>query len=125
MTTRRSFLFAAGGALAADRPELTLTDTPGQKLNVSYKGSTLLEYRYTPAQPKTYIHPLCLPNGEPVTLDSPSDHVHHHGLMVAWSEVNGIDFWGEKNPGRHGQIVHDGFEKLKQKQGIEIVARNG
>ena len=124
MTTRRSFLFAAGAALAADRPGLTLTDTPGQKVNVSYQGATLLEYCYSPARPKTYIHPLCLPGGEPVTIDSPADHVHHRGLMVAWSEVNGIDFWGETNPGRHGQIIHDRFERLRQKPNLEIIARN-
>ncbi|MCX6623091.1 MAG: PmoA family protein [Acidobacteria bacterium] len=122
MPTRRTFLLAAGAAFAADRPQLT--DTPGEKLTITHKGATLLEYRYSAAQPKPYIHPLCLPGGEAVTLDSPSDHVHHHGLMVAWSEVNGIDFWGEKNPGHHGQIVHQRFEKLRRKPVYEIVARN-
>jgi putative ABC transport system permease protein len=37
------------------------------------------------------------------------DHVHHRGLMVAWSAVNGYDFWGEVNPAPHGQIVHQRF----------------
>lgn len=124
MATRRAFLFAAGAAVAAEKPRLTLTDTPGEKLTVSYDGRMLLEHRYTASKPKTYIHPLCLPGGEPVTLDSPHDHVHHRGLMVAWSEVNGVDFWGETNPGRHGQIVHERFEKLRRKPPIEIVERN-
>ncbi|MCC7499273.1 MAG: PmoA family protein [Bryobacterales bacterium] len=124
MHTRRALLFAAGAAVAAGKPRLTLTDTPGEKLTIRYDGAVLMEHRYTAARPKTYIHPLCLPGGEPVTLDSPHDHVHHRGLMVAWSEVDGIDFWGETNPGRHGQIVHERFERLRSKPPIEIVERN-
>lgn len=124
MSTRRAFLFAAGVAAAAERPRLTLTDTAGEKVTVLYNGALLLEHRYAAARPKTYIHPLCLPGGEPLTIDSPHDHVHHRGLMVAWSEIDGIDFWGETNPGRHGQIVHERFEKLRAKPPLEIVERN-
>lgn len=124
MSTRRAFLFAAGAAAAAEGPRLTLSDTPGEKVTVLYDSALLLEHRYAAARPKTYIHPLCLPGGEPLTIDSPHDHVHHRGLMVAWSEINGIDFWGETNPGRHGQIVHERFEKLGRKPPVEIVERN-
>jgi hypothetical protein len=119
---RREFLFAAGVAAAGGR--LRLADTKGEKVAVTYGGTTLLEYRYTSARPKPYIHPLCLPDGRPVTLDAPKDHVHHRGLMVAWSEVNGIDFWGEVNPARHGQIVHQRFERLREKPPVEIVEIN-
>jgi hypothetical protein len=95
--TRREFICVAGLAAAAE--PLRLADTKGEKVAVSCGAATLLEYRYSTARPKSYIHPLCLADGRPITLDSPKDHVHHRGLMVAWSEVNGIDFWGETNPG--------------------------
>ncbi len=122
MATRREFLFAAGLAATGDRPRLT--DIKGEKIVVTCGGVTLLEYRYTTARPKPYVHPLCLPGGQPVTLDAPKDHVHHRGLMVAWSEVNGVDFWGEVNPARHGQIVHQRFERLRERPVAEIVEIN-
>jgi len=84
----------------------------------------LIEYRYTPARPKTYVHPFFAPNGFIVSYDSPPDHVHHQGLMLAWSNVNGLDFWGEKNPGEHGQIVHQKFLTLKEGPQAVISALN-
>src|SRR5215831_6405639 len=107
MTTRREFLAAA--AWAAAGAQVRVADTKGEKVAVTCGGATLLEYRYSQDRPKPYIHPLCLPDGKPLTLDAPKDHVHHRGLMVAWSAVNGIDFWGETNPARHGRIVHQRF----------------
>ena len=122
MPTRRQFLYAAGYAAAPGR--LQLADTKGEKVAVMFGGRTLLEYRYSRERPKPYVHPLALADGRVVTLDSPVDHVHHRGLMVAWSEVNGVDFWGEVNPGRHGQIVHQRFERLSERAPAEIVAIN-
>lgn len=122
MATRREFLGAA--LAAAPGARLRLADSKGEKVAVTWSGATLLEYRYTNAQPKTYVHPLCLPGGRPITLDGPKDHVHHRGLMVAWSEVNGIDFWGEVNPARHGRIVHRKFERLRAAPAAEIISIN-
>ena len=122
MFTRRGFLAAAGVTLAAD--PLQLADEKGEKISVTHGRTLVLQYRYSAVRPKTYLHPLCLPDGRPITLDSPDDHVHHRGLMVAWSEVNGIDFWGETNPARHGQIVHQRFERLRTAPAAEIVALN-
>ena len=44
--------------------------------------------------------------------------------MVAWSALDGIDFWGEVNPAPHGQIVHQRFERLREKPPVEIIALN-
>jgi hypothetical protein len=120
--SRREFLCAAGFAMAPDR--LAVSDTKREKLAVTCGRTTLLEYRYSASRPKPYIHPLCLADGRPVTIDSPKDHVHHRGLMVAWSVVNGIDFWGETNPARHGQIVHQWFEQIRERPEVEIVEIN-
>jgi hypothetical protein len=116
VTTRRSFLAAASGsvaALAGAKPRLE--DTKGEKVAFVQGGRPLFVYRYSSACPKTYVHPFYLPDGAPITLDSPADHVHHRGVMLAWSEVNGFDFWGETNPGRHGLIVHQRFERMENK----------
>jgi hypothetical protein len=122
MPTRRVFLCAAGAALANER--VRVIDVPGEQVTFSYGPATLLEYRYSKTRPKSYVHPLCLSDGTALTLDGPKDHIHHRGLMVAWSEVNGIDFWGEDNPARHGQIVHQKFEMLRDSPGAELVAIN-
>lgn len=125
MRTRRVFLAAAAACAAAKgAADFRLANTEGEKLSVIHGGATLLEYRYSAARPKTYVHPLCLADGTEVTRDGPEDHVHHRGLMVAWSEVNGIDFWGEVNPAPHGAIVHRGFERLRESPAAEIVALN-
>ena len=84
----------------------------------------LFDYRYSPTRPKTYIHPLFLPNGVPVTLDGTADHIHHRGLMIAWTDVNGYDFWGETNAGQKGQIVHQRFETLAAGPPATLVAIN-
>lgn len=54
----------------------------------------LLRYRYGDVPFKPYVKELFTPGGINVLLDSPADHVHHHGLMFA-CDVNGVDFWGE------------------------------
>lgn len=126
MPTRRMFLVgAAAAAAAAPVSSLRVTDTKGEKLTVTHGGITLLEYRYSAARPKPYVHPLCLADGTEVSLDGQHDHVHHRGLMVAWSEVNGIDFWGEVNPAPHGSIVHRKFERISHgAAAAEIIAVN-
>lgn len=120
--TRRNLLFLAPAALQASGKSLRLVHTQGEKAAAFYGDKPLLDYRYDPSRPKSYVHPLYLPNGQPVCVDGPPDHVHLRGLMVAWSHVNGIDFWGEVNPARHGAIVHQKFERLTEKTPLEIVA---
>ncbi len=57
-------------------------------------GTPLLTYRYGDVSFKPYFKELFTPGGVNALLDSPPDHVHHHGLMLA-CEVDKIDFWGE------------------------------
>jgi hypothetical protein len=123
--TRRGLLFgAAGAAVAHGAGRMRLEDAQDGKLAVFCGNRPLFEYRYDRNRPKPYIHPLYLPNGDPVSVDSPKDHVHHRGLMVAWSALDGFDFWGETNPGPHGQIVHQSFENRVRNKHVEIVAIN-
>jgi hypothetical protein len=117
--SRRDFLWAASAAAS-----LASAAGPKTVVPIEYGGHKLLEYRCGREHPKTYIHPLCLADGTPLTLDGPPDHVHHRGLMAAWSEVNGVDFWGETNPARHGAIVHQGFDRLRTKMPAEIATSN-
>ncbi|MEW9871294.1 PmoA family protein [Arthrobacter sp. HS15c] len=44
--------------------------------------------------PRPYLHPVRSLGGATVTEAAPADHPHHLGLSVAFSDVNGINFWG-------------------------------
>jgi hypothetical protein len=119
--TRREFAMATvwgagvGLRVASAAQRVRITDSPGEKLSFRYGDRPLFEYRYTRAAPKTYVHPLHAPDGRALTLDSPPDHVHHRGVMLAWSDVKTFDFWGETNPGPpHGPIAHQRFESRRR-----------
>lgn len=75
---------------AADRSQLEIT----------FQGKRLLLYSFATNQFKPYVKELYTLSGQNVLLDSPPDHLHHHGLMYA-IRVNGINFWEEVGePGR-------------------------
>ena len=44
--------------------------------------------------PRPYLHPVRSLAGATVTEAGPADHPHHLGLSVAFSDVNGTNFWG-------------------------------
>lgn len=44
--------------------------------------------------PRPYLHPLRSLAGATVTEAGPADHPHHLGLSIAFSDVNGTNFWG-------------------------------
>ncbi len=64
---------------------------------VSFRGRRVLAYAFAAGQFKPYVRELYSLRGENVLLDSPPDHLHHHGLMLAL-RVNGVNFWEERPP---------------------------
>ncbi|MBK8975830.1 MAG: PmoA family protein [Planctomycetes bacterium] len=63
--------------------------------------------RFDPAQPHTFFHPLALPGCGPLTVDSPADHVWHHGLWFSWKYLNGVNYWEhERDTGRPAGTTH-------------------
>jgi hypothetical protein len=61
-------------------------------VSLSHNGRTVLEYQQTPNPNKGYVSKLYSPSGAQVLLDSPPDHVHHHGLMLGL-DADGVSFW--------------------------------
>lgn len=128
--TRRTFLgtaaVAAGVVAAPARAveETRLEHGEGEKVSFLRGRQPLFDYCYGAGSPKPYVHPFCAPNGVPLTLLSPADHVHHRGLMLAWTNVNGFDFWGETDAGEKGRILHQRFEKVVSAPIAEITAIN-
>ncbi len=81
---------AGGTKVAADEKTVVIEaagkggDRPGRVIQYVYKGDSF----------KPYVKELYTPGGLNILLDSPSDHIHHHGLMCALA-VDGVDFWSE------------------------------
>lgn len=44
--------------------------------------------------PRPYLHPVASLGGAILTEAGPVDHLHHLGLSVAFSDLNGSNFWG-------------------------------
>ncbi|MEU8118409.1 DUF6807 family protein [Spirillospora sp. NPDC049024] len=44
--------------------------------------------------PRPHLHPVRTLGGTVVTESRPEDHVHHLGVSVAISDVDGVNFWG-------------------------------
>lgn len=65
-------------------------------LTFAEHGQPLLVYNHSAMTHKPYVQMLCTPSGVNVLRDQVADHLHHHGLMLAWS-VNGVNFWEESS----------------------------
>ncbi|MFJ6538893.1 PmoA family protein [Paenarthrobacter sp. NPDC091711] len=55
--------------------------------------------------PRPYLHPLRTLAGAPLTEAGPDDHPHHLGLSLAFSDVNGSNFWGGSTYTGHGPAL--------------------
>ena len=73
---------------------------------------SLLTGRYYYRDPfKPYVHPLNSPQGWPLSLRSPHDHLHHKGLMYAL-RASDLNFWEEyatTAQEKVGRQRHDSF----------------
>lgn len=58
-------------------------------------GRVVGRYQQDGVPMKPYVKELFTPSGINVTVDSPPDHFHHHGLMFAIG-AGDVDFWSEK-----------------------------
>lgn len=95
-------------------------DPPQVSLRVP-DGPQVALWQKAPTPNKPYIAQLFAPGDKPIPLldDSPPDHFHHHGLMLALG-VETTDFWTEKgvdNVGRQESLesvtaaAGDGFSQ--------------
>jgi len=86
--------------------------------------------------PRPYLHPLRSKAGTVVTDAEPADHRHHLGLSVAFSDVNGTNFWGgstytaASGPtllANHGRQVPHGWQQTpgEASGNVSWLSRNG
>jgi hypothetical protein len=71
-----------------DEEKGTLTVKDGQIDVLTYRFEDQLKEGIDPEQTRScYIHPLFSLDGQPLTDDFPTDHLHHHGLCWTWPVV--------------------------------------
>jgi len=101
------------------------------RIDVRIHGKLFTSYHFSPKQAKPFCFPVMGPTGKPVTRAYPmakikgetTDHKHHRSWYFAFGNVNGIDFWTERQ--KCGHIVHARFERLTSGPVFaEIRARN-
>ena len=83
-------------------------------VTLSKGDQTVWLYTYGDVTFKPYVKELRTPKGRNVLLDSPPDHIHHHGLMLALG-VDKVDFWGEHDPAAVG-TQSTGAVKMNQEK---------
>ena len=83
-------------------------------VRLTWDGRHVLDYNFGTGGRRTFVHPLRLPGGPPLTTDraavEPVDHPHHQGLWVGWKKVNDANFWEQpregEDPAGYGRVVH-------------------
>lgn len=110
---------------------LQLRHEPHQHVEIlTGAGARLWRYVYaphTPANetPRPYAHPVCSLAGDVLTNFRPNDHPWHHGLSLAITSVDGVNFWGGPSHRAadgyqwrddHGAQVHRSWPVLKPEQ---------
>ena len=80
------------------------------KLLVYNQDQIVMCYQYDDVPFKPYLQKLFTPAGINILRDAPHDHLHHHGLMFAYT-INDINFWEELPTS--GKELHRQFEEFK------------
>ncbi len=100
-------------------------------VTVTRNGELVADY-LTRSLRKPIIWPLIGPDGKRMTRDYPmkpagkaekSDHPHHRSLWFTHGDVNGTDFWLEKE-GQGGYQKHQGFSVLEDGATAVIASSN-
>lgn len=101
--------FLAAGLVCGPAAAQTLKVSQDDRaVRIAGPSGSVAEYAYRPSPLKPYFSQLMTPGGVQVVRDSPADHKHHHGLMLALG-IDGVDFWSEtKDCGLQAHLALDG-----------------
>lgn len=88
-------------------PRLQVEPLPQGQAAVLDGGREFARYHFDASLRRPFVYPLVGPSGRSVTRmghpRDPNGHSHHNSFWVSHHDVDGVDFWGDKGPGR---IVH-------------------
>ncbi|MBI4583288.1 MAG: PmoA family protein [Planctomycetes bacterium] len=122
----RTFRGFAGGSKPRIAAEgITISDEKGKHYEFRYQGKGIFRYNYgmvRPSKPEipeaqtrnAYLHPVWTPAERQVTMDYPSNHLHHRGIWFPWTktefEGRHPDFWNLGD--QTGTVRYDRTEAL-------------
>ena len=86
-------------AKAAAMSFCTLQHRAGEGLAMKCCQKTYWQLNYKKAEGKPYFHPVCLPDGRPLTWLRPADHKWHRAIWFSWKHINGLNYWEENKQG--------------------------
>ncbi len=84
-------------------------------LDIVRSDERVMRYDFGRKAGRPHWHPLRLPGSPALTWNAPPDHVHHHGMWLAWKKVNGVNFWEQPSgddPTGFGRIEHRSLRDL-------------
>lgn len=121
------FLVIAFASTALAEYEIVRED---DGLTIKRDGQLLTRYVIQSGS-KPILYPVIGPDGIPMTRRYPieeageherEDHPHHRSIWFTHGDVNGIDFWAEKEGA--GQTVHESFEEISDGKTAKVVTKN-
>jgi hypothetical protein len=106
--------------------------TPGEdRIELRFNGDLVTAYHIGEV-PRPFFYPIIGPGGVAVTRSYPmekgpdeeeTDHVHHRSLWFSHGEVNGINFWGDREG--DGRQRHTGLKGVRIKpESISLTTAN-
>lgn len=126
-----NFFGMAGVSQAFQAEKYAIVDRDGN-LEITRGGKQVANY-VTLSGTKPIVWPLLGPDSVELTRKYPmdrsdtsekQDHIHHRSFWFTHGEVNGLDFWAEKESGQ-GRILHQGFARQEaSSEGAVIEATN-
>lgn len=99
-------------------PLMQVIPLPDEKASFRCEGRELTCAHFGPLLRRPYLFPIVGPEGHTLTRmghpRDPHSHSHHNSVWIAHQDVDGVDFWSDREPttGKLGRIVHQKIEEL-------------
>lgn len=85
-------------------PRMQVLPLPHDQLSITRDGNELTRYHFAPDLERPFLYPIVGPAGRSLTRmghpHDPNGHSHHNSVWVTHHDVNGVDFWADRSPGK-------------------------
>jgi hypothetical protein len=91
---------------------------PEYQASFQRNGVEVARYWFSPSLHRPFIFPVIGPSGRSLTRMShpqaPQGHSHHNSVWIADDNINGVDFWSDREEA--GRIIHQTIERFTDDQ---------
>lgn len=85
-------------------PRMQVLPLPHDQISITRDGKELTRYHFAPDLERPFLYPIVGPSGRSLTRmghpHDPNGHSHHNSIWVTHHDVNGVDFWADRSPGK-------------------------